>query len=373
MRVLVLNAGSSSLRASVIDTPETTRAFTKLEWGSDATLTDNREGRIHAALEELERLGAPLESFDAVGHRVVHGGTQFVETTLVDDRVLAGILAASALAPLHNTVALDTIRAAQHLLPRIPHVAAFDTAFHATMEPAAYRYPVPEAWFTDWGVRRFGFHGLSVEWAVRHVGAWLGQGSHALVVAHLGSGCSVTAVLDGRSVQTSMGMTPLEGLMMGTRSGSVDPGMLMRLLVEGKVEAAAMESALEHDAGMLGVSGVSGDLREVEAAAARGDERATLAVEMFTRRAAAAIGSAATALPRVDAIVFTGGIGENAGQVRAAIVRRLGSLGFDFQPPARIAGLKPDAILESSMAPAIAVIEAREDLVIAGDAARLLA
>jgi acetate kinase len=273
---------------------------------------------------------------------------------VLDDAVVDAIEEVAELAPLHNSVALDTIRAARSLLPDVPHVACFDTAFHRTLAPAAFTYPVPDQWTHDWGLRRFGFHGLSVAWSVREASRRLGrrETSLGIVVAHLGSGCSVTAVWQGGSVSTSMGMTPLEGLMMGTRSGSIDPGMLLQLIVEGRLNAGAARDALEHDSGLLGVSGVSGEMERVQAAASDGDPRAILAVELFVRRAAESIAAAATSLPRIDALVFTGGIGEHAAEVRDAIVARLLTL-----------RLERDQVL---------VVEAREDLVIAADVERLV-
>jgi acetate kinase len=353
VRVLVLNAGSSSLKASVIATPRTTLASTTLSWGSDASRNAGWEAAVRSALDELAAAGAPLDSLGAVGHRVVHGGTRFVDAVVVDDDVLAGIRDSTRLAPLHNRVALETLDTARRLLPAIPHTVSFDTAFHRTLPPEAVRYPVPEAWSRDWGVRRFGFHGLSVAWSTGEAARQLDRSPDelGLVVAHLGSGCSVTAVWQGRSVDTSMGETPLEGLMMGTRSGSVDPGMLIRLLLEGRLNVTQMDEALEHRSGLLGVSGVSGEMEAVQAAADAGNPDAQLAVTMFVRRAAAGIAAIATSLPRVDALVFTGGIAEHAEGVRAQIAERLG------------AGLKDATVL---------VIEAREDLVIAGEAARLL-
>jgi acetate kinase len=354
LRVLVLNAGSSSLKASVIETPETTLGSVKRSWGSDASRAEGRAAGLTGALDELAVDGVGLESIDAVGHRVVHGGPRFVEATVVDDEVLAGIADAARLAPLHNGVALETLQAARRVLPNVPHVVSFDTAFHRTLPAEAIRYPVPRRWSEDWGARRYGFHGLSAEWSTREAERLLGRpaGDLALLVAHLGSGCSVTAVWRGRSVDTSMGETPLEGLMMGTRSGSIDPGMLLRLLVEGRLSVTEIEEALEHRSGLLGVSEVSGEMEAVEAAARGGNPDARLAVAMFVRRAAAGIAAAATSLPRVDALVFTGGIGEHAADVRAAIVSRLAVL-----------RLAPAAVL---------VVEAREDLVIAAEVARLL-
>lgn len=249
---------------------------------------------------------------------------------MLDEAVLESLDALGELAPLHNAVAVETIRAARTALPGVSHIACFDTAFHAALPEAVARYPVPQSWQTEWGIRRFGFHGLSIEWAVERAGDLLGRASTDLdiVVAHLGSGCSVTAVRGGRSVATSMGFTPLEGLMMGTRAGSVDPGILLHLLRTGRISVDALADILEHRSGLLGVSGRSADVRELEAAADAGDDRARLALEMFIDRAAAGIGGASVALRRLDALVFTGGIGEHAGRIRAATVERLAVFGF---------------------------------------------
>jgi acetate kinase len=354
VRILVLNAGSSSLKSSVIETPQTTIVTSNQGWGSDASRQSDRGVALERALTELASGGGGGASFDAVGHRVVHGGTRFTDSVLIDDEVIRGIEAVSELAPLHNGVALETVRAARERLPSIPHVASFDTAFHWTLPPAAVTYPVPAGWTRDWGVRRFGFHGLSVAWSVHEAARRLERpvSELGILVAHLGSGCSVTAVWRGESVSTSMGMTPLEGLMMGTRSGSVDPGMLLQLLIDGKLDAAQMRSALEHESGLLGVSGLSGEMEKVVAAASSGSTAAQLAVDMFVRRGAEQIAAAATSLPRVDALVFTGGIGEHASGIRDGIVERLATLRLDGTQ--------------------ILVIEAREDLTIAAETERVV-
>ncbi|HSL76708.1 MAG TPA: acetate kinase, partial [Candidatus Limnocylindrales bacterium] len=273
------------------------------------------------------------------------------------------------LAPLHNPPATETIRATSAALSGATHVATFDTAFHATLPEAARRYPVPDQWLTRWGVRRYGFHGLSVEWSVRRATELLGRSRETLriVVAHLGGGSSVTAVDGGRSAFTSMGMTPLEGLMMATRSGSIDPGAIIRVLRGGR-SLDDVADDLEHRSGLLGVSGRSSDMRALLSAEAAGDERSTLAIEMFVRRAAAGIAVAATALPGLDAIVFTGGIGENAGRVRQRITERLAALGV--RPVADGEG-GDDHVLDAGR-PAILRVHAREDLVIADAAAELV-
>ena len=379
MRVLVLNAGSSSLKASVIENGRTLHRL-NVSWGDDATKAADRRSAMQAVLEALEREEIDAASIQAIGHRVVHGGSAFTGPVIVDEAVLASLDEVGELAPLHNEVAVETIRAARAALAGVNHVACFDTAFHASLPEAVSRYPVPESWHTEWGIRRFGFHGLSVSWAVERAGALLGRTPSGLdlVVAHLGSGCSVTAVRGGRSIATSMGFTPLEGLMMGTRAGSIDPGILIHLLRTGRMSTEALADDLEHRSGLLGVSGRSADVRELEAASDAGDDRAHLALEMFVDRAATGIGGAALGLDQLEALVFTGGIGENAGSVRAAIVERLAVLGFR---PITSTETGEDRVLSADQRvgladrypPVVLRIEAREDLVIAREVVTLVA
>jgi acetate kinase len=373
VRTLVLNTGSSTLKASALDGARRDPLATEtLSWGDDATRATGRREDLVRLLERFAVDGVPVGSFEAVGHRVVHGGERFTRPVEVDEAVLAELEGLTDLAPLHNPVAIDTLRAAREVLPDVPHVAVFDTAFHATLDEPARTYALPAAWRGEHGLRRFGFHGLSVAWSVRRAGELLGSGEQdlGLVVAHLGSGCSVTAVADGVSVWTSMGMTPLEGLVMGTRSGSVDPGVLLRLLRAG-VGIEELADGLEHQAGLLGLSEATADMRTLLASEHDGDEAAELAVEVFVRRAAEGIASAATALPALDALVFTGGIGEHAGAVRARIVERLGVLGL--RGPLAEGGGGADAVLtESGQTPAVLRVEAREDLIIASEVAAVL-
>jgi acetate kinase len=375
MRILVLNAGSSSLKAALVEPPDATVARAGISWGSDASRAKDRAAELEGALGALGVDASSVEpALAAVGHRVVHGGDRFTAPALIDDEVMAAIAEDMDLAPLHNKVALEAIEVGRTLLPTVPHAACFDTAFHTTLAPEAYRYPVPERWYTDWGIRRFGFHGLSVAWSVRRAAELLGRDATdmAIVVAHLGSGCSVTAVDAGRSVDTSMGMTPLEGLMMGTRSGSIDPGVLCYVTGRGLLDPDDVGAELEHRSGLLGVSDISGDIRELQAAVDEGSEAASLALAMFVRRAAAWIAAAATTLPRLDAIVFTGGIGEHGVDVRREIVARLGVLGI---PPLPAGGNEPagDGRLDrDDDGVAILRVEAREDLVIAAQTAELI-
>lgn len=368
MRILVLNAGSSTLKASVIDTPgRDALASETVEWRQDAT-EDERADAVRGVLGAIGGAGVAAGDLRAVGHRIVHGGTRFTQPVVVDDAVVAEIDALSDLAPLHNPLAASTLRAARRVLPEIPHVAAFDTAFHATLPVSAVRYPVPEAWQREHGVRRFGFHGLSVGWATRRAAELLDAGPDTLrlVVAHLGSGCSVTAVDGATSAWTSMGMTPLEGLMMGTRAGSLDPGIIFRLLRRG-VAADEVEAALEHGSGLAGVAGVA-DVRALLEREGAGDADASLALELFVARAAAGIAAAATALPSLDALVLTGGIGENSVEIGRRICARLTVLGL-AEPNDATA----DAVVARAPGrPSVLRVRAREDVEIARAAADTL-
>lgn len=370
MRVLVLNPGSSTLKAAVLEPPERTPLATvEVDRGADASRLGDASDAVARALAAIARDGVPADGIRAVGYRVVHGGSRFREPVVIDDAVVAAIDELAPLAPLHNPVAAATIRAGRSAVPAATHVAAFDTAFHAALPEDAIRYAVPARWAEAWGVRRYGFHGLSVEWATRRTGELLERplGGLGLVVAHLGSGCSVTAVDGGRSADTSMGMTPLEGLVMGTRAGSLDPGILLALLRDGRLGLDDLAEDLDHRAGLLGLSGRSADVRDLLAAEADGDEAARLALAVFVRRAAAGIAGAATALPRLDAIAFTGGIGEHSGAIRRRILGRLGSVGVD--PGRNAESAASEWVLEGRSGPAVAVVRAREDVVIAEAAA----
>jgi len=361
-RVLVLNAGSSSLKASVLD-GDATDAIARADV-SGAIAAGGEEAAVRRALETLVSQGVAAASIQAVGHRVVHGGGRFVRPTVVDDAALDAIGELRSLAPLHNPVAVRVIAAARSALPARPHVAVFDTAFHSTLPPEAFVYALPYTWHSDWGYRRYGFHGISVRWAVGRAAELLGThpADIGLVVAHLGAGCSVTAVWGGESVDTSMGMTPLEGVVMATRAGSVDPGILIAAQRDHGLDVEALAETLEHRSGLLGVSGRSGDVR-VLIAAAPTDERAALALALFVRSVAAATAAAATALPRLDAIVFTGGIGEHAGELRARIARRLAPLGVPALPSS---SPDEDAVLARGKV-AVVRVAAREDVIVARD------
>lgn len=356
MRVLVLNAGSSTLKAALVEPGSREAESVTVEWPAGDDDAATAPGVIRSAVDQLS--GGP----DAIGYRVVHGGLDYRAPTSVDERLIRAVEELDPLAPLHNRRAAAVMRAGLEALPDLPHVACFDTAFHATLPEEAWRYPLPADWVERFGIRRFGFHGLSVAWSVRRAAELLERPADQLrlVVAHLGSGCSVTAVDGGRSVDTSMGLTPYEGPMMGTRSGSIDPGILVQLVRRG-TDADALEDGLAHRSGLRGVAGMA-DMREVQARAAEGAPDARLAIAMFARRAAAAIGAAMTTLPGLDALVFTGGIGEHSRVARSTILGRLAALGI----PGTSGVASGDAILAAGP-PAVLVVEAREDLVIAAE------
>lgn len=351
MHVLVVNAGSSTLKLRVVDDGDSIASTVDVDpWAGDD------------ARDAFAAILADAPPVDAVGHRVVHGGRDLVAPTVVDDRVAGRIAALSPVAPLHQPRALAALATARAVLPDVPHVACFDTAFHATMPVAARTYALPETWRDRWGLTRFGFHGLSHSWAARRAAALLGGPAHRAVSCHLGAGASLCAVLDGRSVDTTMGFTPLEGLVMATRAGSVDPGLVLFLLTEGGLDVRAVAHALEHESGLAGLSGTSGDMRAVLAARAAGDDRAVLAFDVFVHRLRREIAAMTAALGGIDALVFTGGIGEHVAEVRAAAVDGLAHLGLAIDPRAN-AAVDGDADVTADVATArTVVVRAREEL-----------
>ncbi|HXV35064.1 MAG TPA: acetate/propionate family kinase [Gaiellaceae bacterium] len=340
-RILVVNAGSTSLKLSLVEEDEAAEPV--------------------ASLEEADPGG-----LDAIAHRVVHGGPDFREPVLVDDAVRDTVRRLAELAPLHNAPALRGIDEAAAALPGVPHVAVFDTAFHATIPAEAATYAVPPRWREEWGIRRYGFHGLSVQWAAEQVPV------PRLVVCHLGGGCSVTAVRDGRSVDTTMGFTPLEGVPMATRPGSLDPGALLHLLHTGRLDADALDRALNHESGLIGLAGTA-DVGELEARAGAGDDDALLALAVFAYRVAGAVAAMATALAGLDALVFTAGIGERSATVREQVCARLAFLGVEFDAGANRAAVPDTDVAARGSAVRVLVVHAREDLVAARAARSLLA
>ena len=351
MRILVVNAGSSSLKLRLLDG---TTLVVDHTIGADAGHFDEA-----ALVDALAGLG----SIDGVGHRVVHGGADLVEATPLTPGVLAAIAALTPLAPLHQPAALAAITATSRQLPGVPAFACFDTAFHATLPEEARTYAVPAVWRERHGVRRYGFHGLSHRWVAGRA-LELAPPARRLISCHLGSGASLCAIAAGRSVDTTMGMTPLEGLVMATRSGSVDPGALLVVQEREGLSAAEMYDALDRQSGMRALTG-SADMREVQARAAAGDPAAVLARAVHVHRLAAGIAAMAAALGGVDVLAFTGGVGENDAPLRAATAERLPFLGVVVDPD-RNASARPDADLSAAGAPVrTLVIEAREDLEVA--------
>jgi acetate kinase len=335
--ILVVNAGSTSLKLSVVD--------------------------VDGASTSVESLATVPDGVAAAAHRIVHGGARLTAPVIVDGPIEAELASLVELAPLHNAPALAALDEARRTLPAIPHIAVFDSAFHATQPEEARLYAVPERWREEWGIRRYGFHGLSVQWAAERVRAG------RLVVCHLGGGCSVTAVQSGVSVETTMGFSPLEGVPMATRSGSIDAEIVLHLLRTGRLGVEQIEDALEQESGLLGLSGISARVEELERSA---DPAAKLALAVFARRVAGAVGSAAVALDGLDALVFTGGVGERSASVRSAVCRRLRFLGVhvDEIVNGRLDG--GGEIAAPASAVRVTVVEAREDVVAARAARSLL-
>ena len=356
MVILVANPGSSSLKLSIVD--------------GDDIVHERDDGPAQDATAPA-RLAGLLErhpEVTAVGVRVVHGGSRFTTATVVDDEAATALAGLDALAPLHNPPARALIDDLRHDHPARPVVACFDTAFHATLPAAAHTYALPRAWREDLGVRRYGFHGLSHRWAARRAATLVGRPIEDLriVTCHLGAGASLCAVAGGRSVDTTMGFTPLEGLVMATRSGSVDPGALLWLQSEAGLSLDEVTHGLEHEAGLLGLSGTSGDLREVLAARGGGDERAQLAVDVLLHRLRAGIAAMVAALAGVDVLVFTGGIGEHLPAIREGAASGLGHLGVALDPTANEATIGTEADITGAGATVrTLVVTAREDLEIA--------
>lgn len=364
--ILVLNAGSSSIKLALFDREGDEPIIERevdLAGGSD----------YRSALKRLLETINP-EHVGAVGHRVVHGGTRYRSAVLVDDDVKRNIAELSALAPLHNPPALAVIDAAEATFPDVPQVAVFDTAFHASLSPARFLYPVPYHWYEAWGIRRFGFHGISHAYCARRAAEMLGKpaGDLRLVNCHLGAGCSLAAIAAGKSVATTMGFTPLDGVPMATRPGTLDPGILMYLLAGERLTLDDLDQALRKDSGLKGVSGISGDMREIAAARANGNERAALAFDLFTDHIRMSIAGMVAAMDGVDAIIFTAGIGEHSAEVREAVAAPLGWMGVVLDE-ARNAEARPDQDIAQPDSPVrVLLIHTREDLLIAQEVRQVL-
>jgi acetate kinase len=392
MKILVCNSGSSSLKFSLFEAnPEQLLAEGNIDWTTRPSRLILRYPGQQEIREELhlrehsEALGqiladlqtgpsAPLQrlqDIDAVGHRVVHGGRRFTAAVRITPEVQRAIGELSELAPLHNPPSLRGIRAIEQALPWVPQVAVFDTAFHTTLPAAAQTYALPRTWRTEWEIHRYGFHGLSHAYCATRAAEILGRSGSRLVIAHLGNGASVSAVRNGICMDTSMGFTPLEGTVMGTRCGSVDPGVLLYILRRKGLTVEKLDHALNYQSGLLGLSGISSDMRQILKEAPKNPD-ANLALEVYVHRLVQTIGAMAATLGGVDGLVFTAGVGENSPQVRELVCENLRHLGLELDTTTN-AHCKPDADIARHGSPGrILVISAREDLTIVRETRRLI-
>jgi acetate kinase len=392
-KILVCNAGSSSFKFSFFDAEdEVLLAEGGIDWLRKPTRllfrqADRPEIREDLKLEKhadavvriLEYLQAgqsaaldSLEDLRAVGHRIVHGGNRYSSAVLITAEVKRTIEELTELAPLHNPASLDGITAVEQALPKVPQVAAFDTAFHASLSEAARTYPVPKKWTREWGIRRYGFHGLSHSYCTGQAAKMLGRPSLRFVIAHLGNGASLSAVRDGICIDTSMGFTPMEGLMMATRSGTIDPGILIYLLRHKGLDVNALDQALNYESGLLGISGTSSDLRQLLSELPHNRD-ARLAVDVYVHRIVQTVGAMAATLGGIDALVFTAGVGEGSSEIRKRVCEKLKYLGLELDPAANET-CKPDADIGTPASKArILIIATREDLTIMRETRRLVA
>src|SRR5215471_17190547 len=393
MRVLVLNSGSSSQKSFLYEVnqrlpsvPQAPLWQGKMEWQGDTATLETRDssGRSH---KENVKSGARSEAtaqllralnegpkgvlrdtgeVDAVGHRIVNGGPDFSQPVRITQDVKKAIEKAAAFAPLHNRVELDGIALAEKMFGDVPQVAVFDTGFHRNMPDAAVIYPGPHEW-AERGIRRYGFHGINHQYCAERAAQLLGKPQERLrlVTCHLGNGCSLAAISSGHSVDTTMGFTPLEGLMMGTRSGSVDPGILTYLMRETELTSQELDELLNKKSGLLGISGISSDMREIVSAMNSGNARAKLAFRMFVHRLRSGIGAMAASLGGIDALVFTAGIGENSPEVRSAACENLGFLGIELDSGENQSSRDDRIVSKKNSSVAVLVIAAHEDWAIA--------
>lgn len=392
MAVLVINCGSSSIKYKLYgraadnllaggiiegvggERPRHLHPLGDQEFEAEPEVGDYRQG-VAAIVKALAEWGDPPPIGDpseivGVGHRVVHGGDRFYESVVIDRSVIEAVESLGALAPLHNPANLAGIRAARELLPGAVGVAVFDTAYFTTLPPHAYRYAVPERWWRDFGVRRYGFHGISHRYLAERAARLLGNPRPNLVTLHLGAGASACAIRDGKAVDTSMGMTPLEGLVMGTRSGDIDPAVVFHLMEAG-VPASEIRRGLLREGGLLGLSGISSDFRLVAGRARAGDRAAALAVEVFAHRVRRYLGAFMVQVAPCDGVIFSGGIGENSHEVRSLVLSGLETLGLVVDP-SRNRGEGERRISTDGSSTDIWVIPTDEESLIATDTARLV-
>ena len=391
MKILVLNCGSSSVKYKLIDTATDAvmaeggaekiglaDGFLKYKKadGSKAVIELGQTDHNGAVKAILNLLTDPVEGcissyneIDAVGHRVVHGAEKFSKSVLITDEVKEMIKQCYDIAPLHNPANMTGIEAITSLMPETPQVAVFDTAFHQTMPAKSFMYALPYKYYKEDGVRRYGFHGTSHRYVSQRVCEFLGVNpvGQRIITCHVGNGGSITAVVDGKSVDTSMGLTPTEGLMMGTRVGDVDPGALVYLMLKHNLSASDLQKIINKESGMLGISGVSSDMREVEAAIKEGNERARLGQDMYEQRILKYIGAYAAEMGGVDIIVFTGGVGENQCSLRANVCAPLAFMGVEIDPEANKVRGEEKVISSASSKVKVVVIPTDEELMIARD------
>ena len=396
MKILVLNSGSSSVKYKLIDTTTEKAlaeggaekiglpdAFLKYR-RNDGTkaiinlgLTDHK-GAIEAILKLLaDPVEGCLKSYDeidAVGHRLVHGAEKFTKSVIIDEQVKEMVRECADLAPLHNPANLIGVDAIEALMPTIPQVGVFDTAFHQTMPPKAYMYALPYHFYAEDGVRRYGFHGTSHRYVSQRACQFLGVDieKQKIITCHIGNGGSITAVLNGKSIDTSMGLTPTEGLMMGTRVGDIDPGALTYLMKKHNLSADQLQHIINKESGVAGVSGVSSDMREIDQAISQGNQQAQLALQMYEYRIIKYIGAYAAAMSGVDIIVFTGGVGENQIGIRANVCRPLQFMGVKLDPHRNDTRGEEALISADDSTVKVCVIPTDEELMIARDTAALI-
>lgn len=388
--ILVINSGSSSIKFSLFDmsseeerasglaerlgTPEGEITIKSASGKDNIKLAkSDYRSTLEVIISSLTDKGLLDTLPIAIGHRVVHGGEAFAKPVIVDEKVIEGIKACIPLAPLHNPANLAGIEALAELYPEIPQVAVFDTAFHQSLPAKAFLYGVPYELYTDLQVRRYGFHGTSHQYVAGEAARRLGvESKHGILTAHLGNGCSAAAVVDGKSMDTTMGMTPLEGLVMGTRSGDVDPGLHQFLADQKGWSLEKVTAVLNKESGMLGLTGLSNDMRTIEGAAGEGNEQAQLALDVFCFRLARQIGGLAASLTQLDALVFTGGIGENSRLIRSKVVENLKIFGFELDADLNAANGDDKGVISASNGPAIIVVDTKEELMIAKEALDLV-
>lgn len=395
MKILVLNAGSSSQKSCLYelndvlpDRPLQPLWEAQIDWTHQQDIaelkvktakgdrleeelaSDSRKAAISRMLETLWRgktqVINDLNELDLVGHRVVHGGQDYQQSTLISPEVKEAIARLSVFAPVHNPINLEGIEVIENILGNVPQIAVFDTAFHAQLPPAAFVYPGPYEWLEN-GIRRYGFHGISHQYCARRAGEILGQdlADLRLITCHLGNGCSLAAIRGGVSVDTTMGFTPLEGLMMGSRSGSIDPGILIHLLKQSDLTAEKLDDILNRNSGLKGISGVSGDMRQIGEAITQGNQRSQLALDIYIHRLRAGIGAMLASLGGLDALIFTAGVGENSAVVRSAVCEAFGFMGLKLDGEKNQHSPIDEDIAAVNSAVRVVVIHTQEDWEIA--------